>query len=288
MSSTKEKVNKRIIFVNSFKGGAGKTTLSMTHCFDSMFNTKEHENVIYLDLDIQGTATSYLFAEGTLPDEENFIKTGRVKKVNINNGKTEKEFYVGYLSPDLKNNAMYGEALFLNHPELAEEMLIQSMIKFIDEQMKKDISTLLVLDCAPGFSNVEQKILRHCYELVGTEGVKIEDEYLVTLDHAHVKKCLQCLKENKRDMDIIERTTKIVINDMHNYREFLRVNGEDGETVIKDIVKKMREEAEDEKLPIWFWKYSHKISSSSVYSRRISIENQVADYLFTKDNYTEQ
>lgn len=288
MKSTKEKIKKKILFVNSFKGGAGKTTLSMSYCFDSMFHTKEHENVIYLDLDIQGTATSYLFADNTLPDEENFEITGRTKKININYIKTEKEFYVGYLSPDIKNSAIYGETLFLNHQELAEELLIKSIIEYIDEQMKKDISTLLVLDCAPGFSNMEQKILRHCYELADTEKVEIEEEYLVTLDHAHVKKCLQCLKENEKDMDIKERSIKIVINDMHNYCEFLRKNGEDEEAVIKGIVKKMREEAEDEHLLIWFWKYSQEISAHSVYSLRRSIENQVDDYLFTNDNYTKQ
>ena len=44
--STKAKA----IFVNSFKGGAGKTTLALTHCIDQLFHkNRSYENVIYID-----------------------------------------------------------------------------------------------------------------------------------------------------------------------------------------------------------------------------------------------
>ena len=46
------KKQNEIIIVNSFKGGAGKTTLALTHCINDLFHEQKYENVIYIDLDI--------------------------------------------------------------------------------------------------------------------------------------------------------------------------------------------------------------------------------------------
>lgn len=39
----------KVIFVNSFKGGAGKTTLALMYCINHVFYQKgQYENVIYI------------------------------------------------------------------------------------------------------------------------------------------------------------------------------------------------------------------------------------------------
>ena len=73
----------KIIFVNSFKGGAGKTTLSLMHCITGLFSSSVYENVIYMDLAILGTATSYLFEDGRLPVEKCFDRTGKPVKIAL-------------------------------------------------------------------------------------------------------------------------------------------------------------------------------------------------------------
>lgn len=73
----------KILFVNSFKGGAGKTTLSLMHCISNLFDGNDFDNVIYMDLDRLGTATSYLFEDGKLPMDRCFNLTEETVSVEL-------------------------------------------------------------------------------------------------------------------------------------------------------------------------------------------------------------
>lgn len=193
---------KKIIFVNSFKGGTGKTTLSMAHCIDDLFHEHVYENVIYLDLDNLGTATSYLFEDGKLPEDKSFDKTSKLQEIELNSKGMLETLYVGYLGTEMKKNSNYGEPCFLHHQKTLEEIFIKQITDFIDAQIEIDASSLIVVDCAPGFGEIEQKVLASCYQ---KKGIEIEEEYLVTLDSAHVKKCIQCLIEYKTNVDITKQ-----------------------------------------------------------------------------------
>lgn len=278
---------KKIIFVNSFKGGTGKTTLSLSHCVDALFHTKEYENVIYLDLDVLGTATEYLFEEGKLPSEESFDKTSKLKKIKLKSGSEVGILYVGYLSPEMKNSSMYGEACFIHHQGIAEEIFIKRVLDFIEEQMNKDMDSLIVLDCAPGFAETEQKILDSCYRKASKMGVKIDEEYLVTLDSAHVKKCIQCLKDNMMTIETTNRSICMVVNDVQNFCDYLKENGRNENDVLDGIMKQIYSETSKMNMAYRLWKYSQDIAVNSIYTMRTSFENQVDVYRFTKGNYIE-
>ena len=280
---------KKIIFVNSFKGGSGKTTLSLTHCIDSLFHTKKYDNVIYLDLDILGTATSYLFEEGKLPNEGSFDKTGELKGVELKSGDDVNKLHVGYLSPEMKNSSKYGEPCFIHHQKLAEELFIKRVIDFIEKQIKEAPSCLIVLDCAPGFGEIEQKVLNNCYQKTSKGDVQIEEDYLVTLDAAQVKKCIQCLNYYSKDVDFDgeKRQIQMVINDVQNFCGHLKEEGEDEMQVMEGIMEKVNSETANLKMSFRLWKYSQKIAVNSVYTMRTNVENQVDDYMFTPENYIE-
>ena len=285
--SSDESVKKKIIFINSFKGGTGKTTFSFSKCIDALFRTKEYENVFYLDLDILGTATSYLFAEGTLPSEDSFNKTGQPKGIVLKSGRIRGTLYVAYLSPNMKNKSQYGELYFLNHQKLAEELFVKRVEGFIEEQMTKEVSSLIVIDCAPGFGETEQRILEYCYSKASKTGVELEEMYLVTLDSAHVKKCIQCLEDNNKTTRLKERSVCIVLNDIQNYWDYLKEKGEDPSQVLSDIMQQIQKKTFNLNMAFRLWRYSQSIAMNSVYTMKTSIENHVNDYLFTKANYIE-
>ena len=283
-------MGKKIIFVNSFKGGKGKTTLSMSHCIDNLFHVHTYENVIYLDLDVLGTATSYLFEDGKLPEEESFDKTGRTKEIEFKSKSTGETgvLYVGYLGPEMKKSSNYGEPCFLHHQKMSEEIFIKKITDFIDDQINADASCLIVVDCAPGFGEIEQKVLADCYQ---KKGVEIEEEYLVTLDSSHVKKCIQGLIEHSAASDRTQPHICIVVNDVQNYCGYLTERGRDEMTEMNGIMQAIYDNmsAKSPKLSMAFrlWRYTQEIAVKSVYTRSTYLENDVDDYRFTGENYVE-
>lgn len=279
---------KKIIFVNSFKGGTGKTTLSMAHCIDDIFHENVHKNVIYLDLDVLGTATRYLFEEGKLPEEKSFDKTCKPLEIELKSKGKSGTLYVGYLGTEMKKNSNYGKQCFLHHQKMLEEIFIKQIIDFIDEQIRTDVSCLIVIDCAPGFGEIEQKVLTSCYE---KKGVEIEQEYLVTLDSAHVEKCIQCLNENSAVVDNTKQHICMVVNDVQNYCSYLLEENRDDmvemDNIMRQIYNKVSTKSSELDMAFRLWKYSHNIAVKSVYTKSTNLENHVDDYLFTGENYME-
>lgn len=283
-------MKKKIIFVNSFKGGTGKTTLSMAHCIDNLFNGHMYDNVIYLDLDVLGTATSYLFEDGKLPEGESFDKTSKTKEIELKSGREFESLYVGYLGTAMKKNSNFGEPYFLHHQKVLEEIFIKQITDYIDAQVKEDVNCLIVIDCAPGFGEIEQKVLTYCYK---KKYAQIEEEYLVTLDSAHVKKCIQCLIEHKEaaEIDITKRNIVIIVNDVQNYCGYLLDEKLDEMVEMNVIMEKMHDEMSVglpvDNMAFRLWKYNQQIAVKSVYARSTNLENHVNDYRFTRDNYIE-
>lgn len=281
---------KKIIFVNSFKGGTGKTTLSLSHCIDDLFHVHTYDNVIYLDLDVLGTATSYLFDVGKLPEEESFDKTGKTKKIELKSKSTGETglLYVGYLGSEMKKSSNYGEPCFLYHQKVREEIFIKKVTDFIDKRINEDVGSLIVVDCAPGFGEIEQKVLADCYK---KKGVEIEEEYLVTLDSAHVKKCIQGLIEHGKAAEAAKRNVCMVLNDVQNYCGYLIEQGYDDMTEINRIMQAIYDNmpAKSPKLSMAFrfWKYAQEIAVKSIYTKSTCLENDVDDYRFTVENYVE-
>lgn len=279
----------KVIFVNSFKGGAGKTTLALMHCIDHIFHQKgQYENVIYMDLDVLGTGTCYLFGEDCLTENHCFEKTRKPVEIELKLEDETGSIYIAYLDPKLKNKYLFGTENFINHQHLAEEFLKNKILQFMKEQIQKVPGTLLVVDCAPGFSSMEQAIMQECYGLVMQRKIEVEEDYVTTLDSSHMQKCIQCLNEIAAGIPIDRkfRNVNIVINDLQNYSGYVDVT-EPGtlEEKWKDIVSKICKNIHDGPLTIRRWKYSQEFAQQSIYGSESAVENHPGWYIFTDENY---
>lgn len=280
--------NSKIIFINSFKGGAGKTTLALTHCIDSLFNEKkEYENIVYMDLDILGTGTCYLFDEKKMPIEKCFNYTQKPVSIELQLQRQQYTLYVAYLNPRLKNHSAYGIDQFMYHQEVAAEILRNDVLNFIKLEIERASNSLFVLDCAPGFSEFEQKLLKDCYTLALDRKVGILEEYVTTLDEGHVRKCIQCLNDSCRSFSVSEkhRTMRLILNDVQNYAKHLNSKGIEVEQKWKDISKEIKKELINRSIELYIWRYSESIAMQSTFLDKVKIENQIDDYMFTRNNF---
>lgn len=284
----------KILFVNSFKGGAGKTTLSLMHCISGLFRGENYQdshfkNVIYMDLDILGTGTCYLFDEERLTEDKSFDKTGSSVRVPLSIGRQEDILHMAYLDPKVKMLAAFGEKHFVSHQTIAVDILERQVTDYIKDAFQKVPETLLVVDCAPGFSELEQKVLGFCYELAVKNDILVEENYVTTLDAAHVRKCI----ESMNDIDISFGTRKkfrsvhVVINDIQNYVRYVKEVEEapDAEERIEGMAQGIRSGLDNDRVQLHFWRYSQEMALRSVFTRGQKVENHAEDYLFTKENY---
>lgn len=289
-----EETKGKIIFVNSFKGGAGKTTLSLSYCISALFdalpweNREKYINVIYMDLDILGTGTCYLFDGKYTEGEKYFNRTKNAVKIPLHlKDDVRKEFlYAAFLEPGLKNSSSYGEPHFINHQNIAQAELKEKVLSFIKQKFIEVPETLLVLDCAPGFSDFEQEILLECYKMVKKDILSVQEDYVTTLDHAHIHKCIQCLGDSVNGFKKLssERTMNIVINDVQNYDGWLKDKADaEWDRIKKDVLGRLKKA--DTK--IWRWRYSENVAMSSVYLNCEKVENHAEDYLFTGETFKE-
>lgn len=280
----------KVIFVNSFKGGAGKTTLALTHCIDNLFHTKEeqYENTIYIDLDVLGTGICYLFREGLLTEDNCFEKTGEAVEVQLEQQGKKESLYVAHLNPALKVRSVYGDKHFINHQGIASEELKHKVSNYIATLVKETPNTLIVIDCAPGFTDVEQAILMKCYQMMMNGVLVVEEDYITTLNSSHMQKCIQCLDDSIKAFScpLGYRNINIVINDVQNYSGYIDAQSPGKvETRWENIVDKLMKKLGNKGIIVWRWKYSEDIAQQNVFTEESAIENQTDLYIFTDDNF---
>lgn len=288
-----EKRNRnQIIFVNSFKGGAGKTTLALTHCIDELFHECRFENVIYIDLDILGTATSYLFDKDKLPLDKCFNHTKKEEKILLTNEGESKNLNVLYLSPELKMRSAYGGLNYINHQELAQQRLRDDILAYVGKIVGRQGKNLIVFDCAPGFSKMEQELLRVCYDLQSHKKAEVREEYVTTLDAGHIEKCIQCIRDSWETFRIPPafRKIRLTLNDIQNYYRYV---SEDPKTDVeqkllemaKSVFTRLKTDDGANQIEIYYWQYSQEIAMQSIYLHQQYVENQIDRFILTKDSY---
>lgn len=237
MSKLKNK--NQIIIINSFKGGCGKTALSLSLAITALMKkqeVKKFEYVHYIDVDFTGTGSKYkLF------------------------GNTENIKYVSYEEPDFeaKNDLQIGGNMlfaYLIDPktrqvqekgiddvvinkEIKENGYIVQLVEYMkskiietskqqnEEQIDEgdEKGNLFIIDCTPGYQSIEKKLFNELFE----ECMKIAliKMYFVTsISHAHFKKTIDNLNDiyvsNKEKY--IQEMQHIIVNDSYNMYEHLK------------------------------------------------------------------
>jgi hypothetical protein len=286
-----QKKHNEIVFVNSFKGGAGKTTLSLTHCIDDLFHEQKFENVIYIDLDILGTATSYLFDKDKLPLEKCFNHTKKAVRVDLDYEGETKGLHVLYLSPELKTRSIYKGINYINNQDIAQQLLRDDITAFVRERVEGQEGNLIVFDCAPGFSKMEQELLKTCYDMKLARKTQVREEYVATLDSGHIEKCVQCLADSWKTFQVQPdfRNIRLTLNDIQNYYSYAnRDPKSDAEQQFQEIAETISARLQEEQVrevEIFFWRYSQDIAVHSVFRHQRFVENQVDCYILTQDSY---
>lgn len=212
--------NNNAVFINSFKGGTGKTSISLSLCVSAAFNNKnqkQYNNIFYFDIDILGTGSCYkLFPEGT--EDINFFDdySKKVwykfsKEINLGIDGEKGTFYALCINPKLRIKKANYENTVIKVNTAKEQLFISSVIDFIEESSKEklDNPNLYIFDCSPGFNKIERELI----SLIDKKSdFDVKEIFVTSYDSSHVEKTVECLKgyfSRKENLEIPKETLKV-------------------------------------------------------------------------------
>lgn len=294
MAKDKEREKSRIILINSFKGGAGKTSISLALCVTAAIenhNKKHYNKIFYFDIDLLGTGSYYkLFPDGIenrkyfndydkskwheFPKELKLEKDGEVKG----------SFYALYINPILRIKKKIYENTVIRVNDKKEETLIGDIIHFMENETgmvgmgEKQKPNLYILDCSPGFNKFERKLIE---ELNNNSNYNIKEVFVTSYDSSHVEKTVECLKEYCNTSEE-RKKFYIVLNDIHNISK--KINGVNlnfslAEKEINNLFNK-GEKINDYEETYYLYEntYSERLCASNLFLNKIGIANSFDDY----------
>ncbi len=301
---SKDKISKKhkIIFVNSFKGGTGKTSISLSLCVTAALSNqkkKQYDKIYYFDIDVLGTGSYYkLFTEGM--DSKYFFDnydkdswSDFSRKIEVGKDETKATFYALCINPNLRIKKNNYENTVLKTNSVSEQIFIGSVYHFINESSNTamDNPSLYIIDCSPGFNRIERELisrLRVC------EGFDVKETFVTTYDSSHVEKTVECLKQYFSTCEIKEKRY-IILNDIHNLEN---IKTEDNESIslnfnsAKEAIKRLfnREENKlkyEDLYDIYEMKYMDKILHSNLLTRKVGLESSYDDYNIVSNLFKE-
>ncbi len=266
----------KIIVINSFKGGAAKTTVSLSYAVTAAADMGEEAKVYYIDLDILGTGSQYL-----LYNDKGFPKTHfgiRYNDQDIDKyfdkytffaaGKP-KSFYAACIDAKTEYSYINNEKkLFHKYSYMRDNLFadcVEKMIKSILEQNKKEENakpSIIVLDCSPGFDERETEILKAMRRLSDGNNEVIE-VFASTTDCAHLKKTKACLKNYYRSED---KTRYLVVSNMDKLED-------ESEKNLNEAIARMEEDVKDLGIKIFKRAYNKNIRAVTLYGQADTINN---------------
>ncbi len=195
------KKDNKIVMINSFKGGAGKTTAALCRCM-SEYKGDTYQNIYYVDLDILGTGVEYVLSlekqkvyYNDLDDRKNSTLQEKVQKINLE-GKNH--FFAAILNPVSRRKESYsGQDRLRSCPDVERGIFQSKVKKLLNQILNRKGKNLIVLDCAPGISYTEECILADIYAMRDNDkkSVEVEEIYVTTPDASHIRKTAESLNE---------------------------------------------------------------------------------------------
>lgn len=277
----------RIVVVNSFKGGAGKTTAALCRCVSEYKEVSNH-NIYYVDLDILGTGVDYVLSLEKQKSYYNDFEEGqkldqKVQEIMCDEQKKNR-FYAAVLNPVSRLKQAYGgQDRVRSCPDVERGMFRQKVKTLINQILKCRESNLIVLDCAPGISYMEESILEDLYQLKGNSKKKVflEEIFVTTPDAAHIRKTIESLNACAAYLIQHNQTATVLINDVFNCEGMVRREREEGEERFVFSRQRLLEDMEKElKMPvkILYQSYSETLLKRNIIKNEVKLKNRPDDY----------
>lgn len=295
----KDNMKNKIIMINSFKGGAGKTSVALSYCMHNYnFNEDNYDNIFFIDIDILGTSLSYILFEDNrqlnyLSDYDE--KKGVESAVNLVLQNEQVSFYAAILNPvSRQKNDYYGKNRLRDNREVMESIFQKRICEYINKMIATNKSNLFVIDCSPGFSNLELTLLSEFYGLAGKHNGTIEEVYVTTFDASHIRKTIDSLNGYLDFLHRDHRKVRVVLNDVNNCKGLSTTASNEGIEAgndfvlkIEDVAEYIRENLESQDYLISYKEYSELILRSNIIKNEKKLINNIGGYVFPPSYFNE-
>lgn len=289
-----EQTTNKIIMVNSFKGGTGKTSVALAHCVHNWRIGKPYDNIYFIDIDRLGTSLAYaLFPKSKeadiryfeeYPEKEYYMVCNEVELDEVSSS----NFFAVLLNPVARRRQDYDvHGRMQQHEMMGTSIFIENMLSFMEKCIGQKEKNLYVLDCSPGLSDLERKLLAEFYIRKKTWNVSIEEIYVTTFDSSQIRKTIECLNDYRDIIYRENREVSIVLNDLHNCR---RLAAESEGTFMFDWKKTARYILEklidNENVKIRFKKFEEEQLTASIINNERYLANNKDAYVLQQE-YTD-
>ena len=228
--------NNKIIIVNSFKGGCGKTSIALSLCatesklqFREIYiGKKETRQILYIDVDILGTASEYsiyaeagsheyMNSESDIKTKTNFVK---FKPATDFKGDERCRFTAMLLNPVARETTSYtASGTTHRNSHTLDRVFLGKLIKFLEDFVENNDDFFIVLDCSPGFGDFEKALLEkiHTIKANAKHPFDFIECFVTTLDKSHIEKAIASLCKitcTCGNLDI--RNIKLLVNELIN------------------------------------------------------------------------
>lgn len=280
----------RIVMINSFKGGSGKTTAALCRCVTE-YREKQYRSVYYIDMDILGTGMDYTLSINHQEGQKyyNDIEESNYKlsqKVQLLQQDGEGNcFFAAALNPLSRIRQSYeGQDRLRSHPDVEGGIFRNKVIKLINQIMKCGEKNLIVLDCAPGISYVEQGILDDLFKIEKNKKQEtvVEEVYVTTPDASHIRKTIDNLNECSACLRQYNRTVTVLLNDLFDCEGMARRAGDETKPNFifrrDDVLEYVAQELEVHSFEILYKAYSEDLLRGSIIRNEARLINRFDAY----------
>lgn len=215
------------LFFTSLKGGAGKTTLSISLCVSEALKKEKNskakfDDIYYFDIDLFGSGSSFILdiENGPYLNEcKNFdMITNYYHPIDIKFDEAPNIYNIGFMSsvvdPVLQENKSYfGNSLNDRvSTSVCDDIFMDNLVKLLTKYNSDKRGQLFVFDCSPGFDSFTQKFI----DKVNKIGVKTSILFASTYDTSHIKKLERFFKNYTGTVPYEKCTVKIILVDILN------------------------------------------------------------------------
>ena len=215
------------VFFTSLKGGAGKTTLSISLCVSEALRKEKNykakfDDIYYFDIDLFGSGSSFILDIENGPylnDCKNFdIITQYYHPIKIEFNDAPDIYNIGFTSSVIDPVLQEKKSYFGNSlndrlsTSVCDDIFMGNLVGLLNRYNSDKSGQLFVFDCSPGFDNFTQKFI----DKLNIIGIKTSILFASTYDTSHIKKLERFFKNYSRTVPFENCRIKIILVDILN------------------------------------------------------------------------